>query len=114
MIPRRVFVTGMGMISPMGNDADAHLAALRAGSTHFSEIDFFDVSRQRVKTAGVADLPESAGHLTRRQAARMDRGTRLLLHATAQAMETAGLREISPETPFVLGTSAGAMALGED
>lgn len=114
MIPRRVFVTGMGMISPMGNDADAHLAALRAGSTHFSEIDFFDVSRQRVKTAGVADLPESAGHLTRRQAARMDRGTRLLLHATAQAMETAGLRETSPETPFVLGTSAGAMALGED
>lgn len=113
---RRVFVTGMGLISPMGNDAAAHLAALRAGNTHFKEIDFFDVSRQRVKTAGVADLSESSQGfaLTRREAARMDRGARLLLHATAQAMETAGLREVPADTPFVLGTSAGAMALGEE
>ena len=83
--PRRVFITGAGMISPMGNDAPAHLAALRAGSTHFREIDFFDVSRQRVKTAGVADPPAEAFALTPREAARLDRGTRLLLHATAHA-----------------------------
>jgi len=114
MPPRRVFVTGMGMISPMGNDAAAHLAAMRAGSAHFREIDFFDVSRQRVKTAGVADLSETDGLLTRSEATRMDRGTRLLLHATAQALATAGAPEISPATPMVIGTSAGAMALGEE
>lgn len=114
--PRRVFITGMGMISPMGNTADAHLAAIRAGSAHFREIDFFDVSRQRVKTAGVADLTEIDDRhaLTRSEAARMDRGTRLLLHATAQAMETASVREISSQTPFVIGSSAGAMPLGEE
>ncbi len=114
--PNRVFITGMGVNSPMGNDAAAHVRAIREGSTHFREVDFFDVSKQRVKTAGVADLGESQPHyqLTSREAARMDRGTRLVLHATAQAFETAGLDEVYPETPFVIGTSAGAMPLGED
>ncbi len=115
-VPDRVFVTGMGIISPMGNDAAAHLRAIREGTTHFREVDFFDVSRQRVKTAGVADLGQSQPHhqLTPREAERMDRGTRLVLHATAQAFRTADLKKVSPETPFVIGTSAGAMPLGEE
>ncbi len=111
--PRRVFITGMGMISPMGNDEQAHIEALRAGHTHFREIDFFDVSRQRVKTAGVSDPPTVAYALTPHEAARLDRGTWLLLDATAHAFACAGLTNIPPETPFILGTSAGAMALGE-
>jgi 3-oxoacyl-[acyl-carrier-protein] synthase II len=114
--PARVFITGAGMISPMGNDADAHVAALWAGNTHFREIDFFDVSSQRVKTAGVADLPEdfSGYALTPHDVARLERGTRLLLHATDQAISVAKLTEIPTETPFVVGTSAGAMAIGEE
>jgi 3-oxoacyl-[acyl-carrier-protein] synthase II len=114
--PRRVFVTGMGMISPMGNDANAHHEAMRAGRAHFREIDFFDVSQQRVKTAGVANLGETMDRhaLTRREAERTDRGARMLLHATAQALATAGSPVIATATPFVVGTSAGAMALGED
>jgi len=113
--PHRVFITGMGMISPMGNDAAAHIAAIRAGSTHFRDIDFFDVSRQRVKTAGVADIPEGNGKisLNSREEKRMDRGTRLLLHATAQAVADARLEKIPSDIPFILGTSAGAMPLGE-
>lgn len=114
--PQRVFITGMGVISPMGNDVDSHLSAIRAGSTHFREIDFFDVSRQRVKTAGIADLPLDSPHfaLTPHEAERMDRGTRLLLHATAEAISSAELDDIPSGVPFVLGTSAGAMPLGEE
>lgn len=112
----RVFITGMGMISPMGSDEAEHTASILAGTTHFREIDFFDVSRQRVKTAGVAPLPENGEtyHLTPREAARMDRGTRLVLHATAQAFASAQLTATDPTTPFVIGTSAGAMPLGEN
>lgn len=106
----------MGTISPMGNDPLAHRDAIHAGNTHFREIDFFDVSRQRVRTAGIADLstrPEEFG-LGSREAARLDRGSRLLLHATAQAITGAGLGGMPVTTPFVVGTSAGAMPLGED
>ncbi|MGJ8644976.1 MAG: beta-ketoacyl-[acyl-carrier-protein] synthase family protein [Luteolibacter sp.] len=112
---QRVFITGMGMISPMGSDEEAHVSALRAGTTHFREVEFFDVSRQRVKTAGVADLAEKqdAPGLTEREVSRMDRGGRLLLHATAQAISTAGI-EIPEGAPFVIGTSAGAMPIGEE
>ncbi len=114
--PVRVFITGMGLISPMGNDGAAHISAIRAGSTHFREVDFFDVSRQRVKTAGIVDFPSTSGKfsLTAREETRMDRGTRLLLHATAQASSTAGLETVPAGTPFILGTSAGAMPLGEE
>lgn len=112
----RVYVTGMGMISPMGTTAAAHHDAIRAGSAHFREVDFFDVSRQRVKTAGLADLTniEGINNLTRREISRGDRGARLLLHATAQALTSAGGPSLTPHTPFVVGTSAGGMALGEE
>lgn len=115
MPEQRVFITGMGMISPMGNDEASHVSALRAGSTHFREIDFFDVSRQRVMTAGVADLPDKldAPGLTGREYSRMDRGGRLLLYATAEAISSAGI-DVAEGVPFVIGTSAGAMPIGEE
>ena len=105
----------MGMISPMGNDEAAHISSMRAGTTHFREVDFFDVSRQRVRTAGVADLSEKTETpgLTEREAGRMDRGAKLLLHATADAIESAGM-DVPDGAPFVIGTSAGAMPIGEE
>lgn len=113
-LAQRVFITGMGMISPMGNDEETHISSMRAGTIHFREVDFFDVSRQRVSTAGLVDLPEKvdAPGLTEREASRLDRGARLLLHATAEAISSAGI-EVPAGVPFVIGTSAGAMPIGE-
>lgn len=112
----RIFVTGMGVISPMGHCPSAHVESMRAGKTHFKEIDFFDVSRQQVTTAGVVDFPESLGdhRLSEKEWDRLDRGSQLMLYATGEALKSAKLGEISPTTPMVIGTSAGAMPLGED
>jgi 3-oxoacyl-[acyl-carrier-protein] synthase II len=106
----------MGMVSPMGTTAAAHVESIKSGSSHFREIDFFDVSRQRVKTAGVADLPGdlASDFVGRKEASRFDRGANLLLHATTDALTSAGLSSVASTTPFVVGTSAGAMAIGED
>lgn len=111
----RVFVTGMGMISPLGNDRDTHTMSLRAGQTHFSEVDLFDCSKQRVKTAGMIQLKDcSADHqLTEKELQRLDRGGKILMHATSQALHDAQLTEVPDGIPFVIGTSAGAMPLGE-
>ncbi|MCP5537913.1 MAG: beta-ketoacyl-[acyl-carrier-protein] synthase family protein [Akkermansiaceae bacterium] len=118
-VKQRVFVTGMGMVSPMGNKAQAHVDSMRAGQTHFRPIDFFDVSRQRVQTAGVAELPGySAGYaISERIYNRLDRGSQLLLYATEKAIEDAGMAAASDlphGVPYVIGTSAAAMPLGED
>lgn len=112
----RVFITGMGQLSPMGNDESSHLDTLRAGSTHFRPVDFFPVDRQRVQTAGVAPVPETFDDisLSSREQSRLDRGARILLHTTRDALRQANLTSVPPSTPFIVGTSAGAMPLGEE
>lgn len=103
----------------MGNSLPDHAASMRSGSTHFKEIDFFDVSRQRVTTAGIVDFPESLGAhtLSEKKLERLDRGSKLMLYATGQALDAANLSDsptqLSADTPMVIGTSAGAMPLGE-
>ena len=106
--PRPVVVTGMGIITSMGRDRAENAAGFRAGRTAFSPVTLFDVSRQRVGTAGQADLPEATGKTW----SRMDRGTRLALLAAREALAEAGLS--GGEIPLIVGTSAAAMPIGED
>ena len=111
----RVFVTGMGMISPLGHDRASTTQALRNGQTHFSEVNLFDCSRQRVSTAGVIQMEHCSeeSQLNDKEKQRLDRGGKILLHATEQALRNAALTEIPEGIPFIIGTSAGAMPIGE-
>lgn len=105
---RPVMITGMGMITPLGLDLAENAAGLRAGQMAFSPVTLFDVSRQRVGTAGQVDLPAEPGKTW----SRMDRGTRLALLAARQALTAAGLA--GGPMPLVVGTSAAAMPIGEE
>lgn len=99
-------VTGAGIVSPLGMDLAENTAGLREGRTAFSPVTLFDVSKQRVGTAGQVSLPESGFP------ARMDRGSRMAWLAAREAMARAGLS--GGAMPMVVGTSAAAMPLGED
>lgn len=103
------------MVSPMGNDSAAHVESMLTGQTHFRKVDIFDVSRQNVQTAGIADLPDYSDdyRISEREYNRLDRGSRLLLYATERAMKSAALGSVAKGVPYVVGTSAGAMPLGE-
>jgi 3-oxoacyl-[acyl-carrier-protein] synthase II len=96
-------VTGAGLVTPMGMDFEENAAGFRAGRTAFSSVTLFDVSRQRVGTAGQVDLPEEGPS---------DRGTRLAWMAAREAMAQAGLS--GGEMPMMIGTSAAAMPIGEN
>ena len=98
----------MGLVTPLGRDLAENTAGLRAGRMAFSPVTLFDVSRQRVGTAGQVDLPDEPGKAW----SRMDRGTRLALLAARQALAAAGLA--GGEMPMVVGTSAAAMPIGEE
>lgn len=107
--PRAVVVSGAGIVTPMGRDFSENAAGFRAGRSAFSPVTLFDVSRQRVGTAGQVDLPEPAG----KSESRMDRGTRLAYLAAREALAQAGLSS-GGQIPMIVGTSAAAMPYGED
>ena len=105
-------ITGAGVVTSMGRGMADNAAGFREGRTAFRPVDLFDVSAQRAKTAGQAAMPERpvlAG-LGRRDWDRMDRGTRFALVAALEALGEAG---VSGPMPSVVGTSAGAMPVGE-
>jgi len=114
----RVWVTGIGAVSPLGPCFETTARALVAEKTGFRPIDFFDVSAQRVQTGGVAALNDQlpVGHqLTTRETDALDRGTRILIQSTAEAISNAAAEGGAlGDVPIVIGTSAGAMSLGED
>jgi len=111
----RVVVTGAGVISSLGQGWRANADALRAGRSTFRPVTLFDVSRQRVGIAAEVDLPALPSGLkcAGRESARLDRGARMLLDATLEARAQAGWGDEDAKIPFVLGTTAGGMPLGE-
>lgn len=96
----------------MGLSVEENAAGFRAGRTAFSAVTLFDVSRQRVGTAGQIDLPPAVAGISPKAWARMDRGTRLARFAAREALAQAGLA--GGAMPMIVGTSAAAMPIGEE
>ena len=114
-LPPRVMITGAGIVTSLGLGWKQNAAAFRSGKTGFRPVTLFDVSRQRVKTAGEVDLPPmlQSMPLTGRQRKRLDRAGIMLLLAAQEAWQQSGWKA-SDHLPVVLGTTAGGITLGED
>jgi len=110
----RVVVTGAGIITGLGQGWKANAEGFRAGRVALRPVTLFDVSRQRVKVAGEADLPAQlpATRLSDRELPRLDRAAKLLLLAAHEAWQQSGW-EPAESLPIVLGTTSGGMSLGE-
>ncbi|MCF7676521.1 MAG: beta-ketoacyl-[acyl-carrier-protein] synthase family protein [Akkermansiaceae bacterium] len=113
-----VVITGVGIITAMGCGWAANAAGFRTGRVAMRPVTVFDVSRQAARIAGGVGLPEAlpATHLHPAQQRRMERGGRMLIHAASEALGQAGLNAATAPSSLeiVLGTSAGAMAHGEE
>ncbi|WAC18086.1 beta-ketoacyl-[acyl-carrier-protein] synthase family protein [Luteolibacter sp. SL250] len=114
VLTRPVVISGAGIVSPMGRNWEENATGFREGRTTFRPVTLFDVSKQRVGTAGQVDLPEASPSLRISQKAwsRMDRGTKLAWIAAREALASAGLD--GGAMPVVVGTSAAAMPIGEE
>jgi 3-oxoacyl-[acyl-carrier-protein] synthase II len=87
----RVVITGMGIVSPLGNDIDTFWDNLVKGQSGISMIDAFDTSRHKAKIAGVVRDFDGDALFGRKEARRMDRFVQFAIAAAEQAVSHAGL-----------------------
>ena len=112
--PPRVVVTGMGMVTALGNDVESTWAGLVAGRSGIRTIQAFDPARLASRIAGeVRDLDPSAV-VDRKDQRRFDRYIQLGLVVARQAMDQAGLPgrlegDLAERTGVILGTGLGGV-----
>ncbi|WP_019637261.1 beta-ketoacyl-ACP synthase II [Paenibacillus fonticola] len=87
----KVVITGLGVISPLGNEVELFWNRLVHGESGISAIDTFDASRHKTKIAGIVRDFDPDALFGRREARRMDRFCQFALAATEQAVADAGL-----------------------
>ncbi len=91
MEKRRVVITGMGALTPLGKSAEESWAAAKAGVCGIDTITLYDSSSQKVHLAGEVKGYNAEDYMERREARRMDRFTQFAVVAAGQALEQSGL-----------------------
>lgn len=87
----KVYVTGVGMITPVGVDTKSTWKSLLQGKSGIAPIVAFDTEGFATTIAGESPDFDPTTYVDRKQARRLDRFAQMAVGATAQAMEQAGL-----------------------
>src|SRR2546421_5165685 len=88
---RRVVITGMGLVSPLGNDVETSWSRLVAGESGAAEITAFDHTDYNVHFACELKDFDPAQWIDRKRARRMDRFAQIVVAAARQAEADSGL-----------------------
>lgn len=113
----RVVITGMGAITPVGNDVQTFWESLKAGECGIGPITKFDVSDYKVKLAAEVKDFDVTQYVDKREARRMDVNCHFALAAAQQAVDQAGLKEgnFDPyRTGVIYGSGVGGLAVAEE
>ena len=108
----RVVITGMGMLSPLGNTVEESWANLLAGHSGIGPITQFDASEFPTRIAGEVKDFSARDYMDFKEARRMSRASQLAVAAARMALADAGLPEqmTDPERAGVLvGTAVGGI-----
>ena len=89
---KRVVVTGMGCISPVGNTVQETWSALLAGKSGAGAITHFDSSKHKTRFAAEVKGFDPVAEFGAREARKMDRFTQFAMVTSAQALDHAGLK----------------------
>ena len=111
MSPRRVVITGIGAVSPLGLDAATTWAALVAGRSGVGKISRFDASEFPVRIAAEIDGFDPETVFGRRRAKHLDRVSQIALVAAGEALAQSGLdtKVDSDRIGTVWGTGIGGI-----
>ncbi|MDD6073841.1 MAG: beta-ketoacyl-ACP synthase II [Clostridium sp.] len=104
---RRVVVTGMGAITPIGNDVETFWQGLKEKKLGFAPITKFDTEEYKVKIAAEVKDFDAKKYMDPKAARRMELFSQYAVAAAGQALQQAGI-DMTKEDPFRVGTSIGS------
>ncbi|MCJ2375449.1 beta-ketoacyl-ACP synthase II [Vibrio sp. ZSDZ34] len=113
MSKRRVVVTGMGMLSPVGNTVESSWKALLEGQSGIVDIDHFDTAEFSTRFAGLVKDFDSSVYLSKKDARKMDLFIQYGIAAGIQALEDSGLT-VTDENAARVGVAIGSGIGGLD
>ena len=104
---RRVVITGMGAITPIGNSVEEFWNGIKEGKTGFGPITYFDTADYRCKLAAEVKDFDPAQYMDKKSARRMEQFCQFAVAAAGQAIADAGLT-MEQEDPYMVGCSVGS------
>lgn len=104
---RRVVVTGMGAITPIGLSVEEFWQSVKEGKTGFAEITHFDASEYKCKLAAEVKGFDAKEYMDFKDAKRMELFSQYAIAATKEAMEDSGL-DVTKEDPYRIGCAIGS------
>ena len=104
---KRVVVTGLGVVSPVGNDVPSFWQSLTEGRCGIGPITAFDTTEYKVKIAAEVKDFDPLLYMDKNEARKQDAFSRYAVAASAQAMQDSGLESGGNIDPFRLGVYIG-------
>ena len=104
---RRVVITGMGAITPIGNSVEEFWNGIKEGKTGFGSITYFDTADYRCKLAAEVKGFDPTQYMDKKSARRMEQFCQFAVAAAGQAITDAGLT-MEQEDPYMVGCSVGS------
>lgn len=104
---RRVVITGMGAITPIGNSVEEFWNGIKEGKTGFGSITYFDTADYRCKLAAEVKDFDPAQYMDKKSVRRMEQFCQFAVAAAGQAIADAGLI-MEQEDPYMVGCSVGS------
>ncbi len=117
MSGKRVVVTGLGAVTPIGNTVAAYWEGLMAAKNGIGPITQFDASRHGCRIAGEVKGFEATDYLDRKEAKRNDRYVHFAIAAARQALDDAGFAigaTNAEQVGVIVGTGVGGIRVMED
>lgn len=104
---RKVVITGMGAITPIGNSVDEFWSSLKEGKHGFGEISYFDHTEYKAHVAAEVKDFDPKNYMDPKAARRMEPFCQMAVAAAKEAIEDASL-DMEKEDPYMVGTAIGS------
>lgn len=104
---RRVVVTGLGAVTPIGNNVEEFWNGIKAGKCGIDKVTLFDATDFKTQIAGEVKNFEPTDFIEKKDARKMDRYTQLAMVAADEAVKDSGLN-MEDEDPWKVGVITGS------